>query len=228
IEVGRSASTITAFRLFDPTGTDVTENYDVIYEAGMIWVTKKPIHVILPYISRAYDGAPLRFEELLPRYYGYDWNELPQGVSDVVIDLGEYEGITDVGKVTAGELARLCEDMGWCHVYAADGSDVTESYTVVFDSGGLEVTPRIITVITCSADKVYDGTPLTCHEILLPIGGAGLVDGHEIEVTFTGTITDIGTADNTLQSVKITDAEGNIVTDNYKINVSLGKLEIKP
>ena len=139
VEVGRSESVIKAFRLFDPSGEDVTGKYNIAFEKGVIWVTKKPVHVNLPVLNRAYDGTPLRFEELLPDIYGYYWDELPQGVADVVIDMGEYEGFTDVGKITAGELSRLFEDMGWCHVYAADGTDVTQSYTVVFDSGGLEI-----------------------------------------------------------------------------------------
>ena len=78
------------------------------------------------------------------------------------------------------------------------------------------------------ASKEYDGTPLTCHEILLPIGGAGLVEGHDIEITYTGAITDIGTANNTVGSVKITDCDGNNVTKNYSISAILGILEIKP
>ena len=228
VEVGRSASTITVFRLYDPSGKDVTDDYEVNYNAGMIWVTKSRINVILPFHSRAYDGTTLRFEELIEGDYGYYWTELPQGVSDVTIDLGLYEGITDVGKMEGSELSRLFEDMGWCHAYNADGRDVTDSFTVVFVAGGLEITPRVITIVTGSAEKVYDGTPLTCHEILLPIGGAGLVEGHDIEITYTGAITDIGTANNTVGSVKITDCDGNNVTKNYSISAILGILEIKP
>ena len=228
VEVGRSESVIKAFRLFDPSGEDVTGKYNIAFEKGIIWVTKKPVHVNLPVLNRAYDGTPLRFEELLPDIYGYYWDELPQGGADVVIDMGEYEGYTDVGKITAGELSRLFEDMGWCHVYAADGTDVTQSYTVVFDSGGLEITQREINIVTGSVDKIFDGTPLTCHEILMPIGGAGLVDGHEIQIEFTGAITDIGVANNSVKSVKITNGDGIAVTANYKISVTYGKLEIKP
>ena len=55
-----------------------------------------------------------------------------------------------------------------------------------------QITPKDVTFTTESAEKVYDGTPLT-HEVGSIIG---LVEGEEATLKFTGTITDVGEEPN--------------------------------
>ena len=67
------------------------------------------------------------------------------------------------------------------------------NYIISEDLGTLTVTPAPLSVTTESAEKPYDGTPLTWAAAEL----TGLVEGETASVTGTGTITRVGTADNT-------------------------------
>ena len=74
-----------------------------------------------------------------------------------------------------------------------------------------------MTVTTGSASKAYDGTALTKAEASI----TGLVPDETATVTATGSITDVGTADNTYTIAWDTAKEGN-----YKITEDLGTLEV--
>ena len=75
------------------------------------------------------------------------------------------------------------------------GSADRSNYEVSEDLGTLTVTPASVTVTTGSAQKVYDGTPLTSSEA--SISGLASADESQVTVTATGSITDVGTTDNT-------------------------------
>ena len=62
-----------------------------------------------------------------------------------------------------------------------------------------------------SAEKVYDGTPLTCVKWKLTSGE--LKKGYEIKATVTGTQTDAGTGENSF-SAPLTDKNGKDKTDS--------------
>ncbi|MCH5164814.1 MAG: transglutaminase domain-containing protein [Clostridiales bacterium] len=227
VEVGKTESVIVEFNLYDSAGEDVTDKYNITYFDGLVWVTKQVVNVIIPYAKKVYDGKPIVFEELFEGYYGYYWNSLPQYVGNVVIDMGEYEGFTDVGRIGATELASIFDERGLCHVYSPSGEEITDNFTVMFEGGGMEIVPRKIVITAASDEKSYDGTPLVRNEILLPIGGQGLAEGHVIEAKVAGSIIDIGSVENRITSVKIT-CDGVDVTDNYEISVIIGTLTVKP
>ena len=58
----------------------------------------------------------------------------------------------------------------------ANYSDATADYT-------LKVTPRPVTITSGSATKMYNGTPLTKHEVTY--GGDKFVDGEGVDITYT-------------------------------------------
>ena len=75
-----------------------------------------------------------------------------------------------------------------------DGEDVTANFSsVTLSAGTLTVYPKALTITSGSNEKEYDGTPLTSSNVTID----GLADGEEITVTTTGTITNVGSADNT-------------------------------
>ena len=57
------------------------------------------------------------------------------------------------------------------------------------------INKRAITLTSESASKAYDGTPLTHH--VASITSGSLADGDTVEYNFTGTITAVGSTDNT-------------------------------
>jgi len=80
-------------------------------------------------------------------------------------------------------------------------------------------TPAAAVLTTASASKAYDGTPLTRNEGEI----SGLVNGETVVLSFTGSITNIGSAENTCA---IDWGETN--PNNYSLTENLGTLEVTP
>ena len=95
---------------------------------------------------------------------------------------------------------------------------VTDKCAVTLNPGTLTVHPAPLTVSTGSADKTYDGNPLTCDEAYID----GLVNGETATVTATGSQTEVGSSDNTYEITWGTASESN-----YTVSQNLGTLEVK-
>ncbi|MBQ8402941.1 MAG: transglutaminase domain-containing protein [Clostridia bacterium] len=102
-------------------------------------------------------------------------------------------------------------------------SDVTSQYNIGYEFGTLKITPRAISITSASAEKVYDGEPLTNSENTV---SEDLAEGHNIIVLVTGSITQVGQEFNTISSVVITDKQGQDVSGNYNMTLREGTLRI--
>ena len=91
--------------------------------------------------------------------------------------------------------------------------DATVAYT-------LEVTKLEITLTSGSASKEYDGKPLTKPGVV--ISGDKFIEDEVTDVQATGTITNVGSVDNTIKIV----ATDKFNENNYAIKYELGKLTI--
>lgn len=100
-------------------------------------------------------------------------------------------------------------------VHNKAGEEVTSSYTFVNKSAEVKFTSKTLNVKAADATKVYDGTPLTSKDA--EVVGNSLVEGHEVILTTEGSITDVGSAENNVSSVKVMAGEID-VTSNYKVN----------
>lgn len=120
---------------------------------------------------------------------------------------------TEVGSSKNTATATVLDEKGY---------DVTDSYKITFKLGTLEVTPRTIVVRSASAEKMYDGAPLTAQSCTIAKGE--LIVGHEIEYTVNGTLTGAGKVDNTFTAT-IGDGERD-VSHNYKIEYLYGTLYV--
>ena len=81
---------------------------------------------------------------------------------------------------------------------------------------------RTTTVTAATKSKVYDGKALTSNEC----SASNLASSHTVTCTNSGTITDVGSVTNSVNTVKITDSNGNDVTNNYSITKANGKLTV--
>lgn len=108
-------------------------------------------------------------------------------------------------------------------------NDGVYNVTVRVTNGGIsheyestiKITPRPITITTGSATKTYDGTPLTNSEIEITKGS--LVNKSDLEYRTNGTITNAGTAENSILTI------GTIeMHTNYDITVEEGTLTVTP
>lgn len=99
----------------------------------------------------------------------------------------------------------------------AKGEDVTSKLKIKKIDGTIKINPAALTVTTPSADRTYNGKPLTAPGTI-----DGFVNNESAEFTTTGTITDAGTVTN---GYKITWPEG-VEANNYSISEDLGKLTV--
>ena len=90
------------------------------------------------------------------------------------------------------------------------------------------IAKRAITVKSDDASKEYDGTPLTksTGSVDTTGGKLGLAQGHSLSIVTTGTITNVGNTQNTINSVTITSSADGNVTANYTITKVAGTLTI--
>ncbi len=111
------------------------------------------------------------------------------------------------GSITDAGTASNSFTINW-------GDVKSGNYTLTEKPGTLTVNRRSLKVTSKSANKTWDGDPLTCEEYT----AEGLVDGESIKVTFTGSRTDVGESDNTF------DVEFN--SGNYDLTKEYGKLKV--
>ena len=194
-------------------------NFEVTSLEGTIKLSEQLLEINLYKIVKAYSGKLVSYKE-------NDWylreGQLPAGYT---LDLKLEGGITEVGSIDLEILLEQLLEKGNIHVYDGLGNDVTEKFDFVFVGTPLTVTQKKIQITAGSSEKVYDGTALTDNTYSITSGG--LARGHKIEsVKIYGSITDVGTTNNTIGTVKIIDANGKDVTDNYDIERIDGALKV--
>lgn len=84
----------------------------------------------------------------------------------------------------------------------------------------LTVNPRSVTITSGNASKMYDGTPLTKHEVTY--GGDNFVAGEGVDIAYTGSQTIVGSSDNTFTF----NLKNGTAKENYNITTNYGELKI--
>ncbi|MBQ6257115.1 MAG: hypothetical protein IJJ60_11045, partial [Clostridia bacterium] len=178
---------------------DLQSSFSIVFAGTVFAGGPLELKITTPTASKPYDGTPLTSTDVTVE--GLD-------ESDAIV-------VTVTGSQTdAGSSANT---------YTIDWGDTNkDDYTIVEELGTLTVEPKTVTVSTGSAEKPYDGSALTCVNPAPAIDG--LIDGDGATVTATGTITAVGTADNTYS---IEWDEGTLA-GNYAIVDDLGTLTVTP
>ncbi len=145
------------------------------------------------------------------------------------------ESATFIGSITYP--GACVSSIDQIRIVDEQGNDVSDQYKINRKDGMMQIFYRTVRVITDSAWKKYDGTPLTAHdytysnyaEATTPIDMV-MAEGHRLDFQFDASITDYGIIDNTIaggvEGIKVYDAEGNDVTAGYSFQISNGKLQI--
>ena len=203
-----SSENFLSVRILDANGADVTEDYDITCNTGTLTVTARPITISSATLEAEYNGAPIAVGE--PEITA---GELVAG------DVAEFQMIGEI--IDAGEQDNLFATT----IINALGIDVTANYQITSVAGTVTVKGKPIVLKSMDDSKVYDGTPLTKEDFETLSGE--LVEGHSIEATYLGTITDEGEEDNHF-TAKIVTTAGEDVTSNYAVATIYGTLEIDP
>lgn len=194
------------YQIVDSDGRDVTYNYAPVYSPGRLSVDKRTLQVKSKSGTSVYDG----------RNYTYNEYEVTKGQPVVGQNFQAVfgDGIRDVGTI---------DNEFSLYVYDADNNDISSNYFFDYLYGTLEVTPRVVTVITDNGSKIYDGTPLMQDSYTLDGDFAPEQVGN---VVITGEQTYVGSSDNVAR-VSVSDAAGNDVSANYTLKVVCGTLTVE-
>lgn len=208
-DAGISLTSIRSFSLYDPTGKDVTDTYDIRFAAGKLQVYLQEITIKTQGATKVYDGTPL-----------------PQSACEMVGNLlyghrAETFATTgsclNVGRVLNTFTLRIVDETG---------KNVTDVYKINSEYGVLEIQPRPITIIANSNQKMYDGSALRDSGYTIENEAEALADGQSIAVRVEGSQTLPGQSENIVADVLITDEAGNDVTENYRLILISGVLQV--
>ncbi|MCQ2409008.1 MAG: hypothetical protein MJ068_00530 [Clostridia bacterium] len=204
------------FIVMDGENHDMTANYNFQNtNYGKLKLYKKFISVTSGSDEKEYDGTPLILDSEDDTSFFIDDTNLFEGHRVVCERTGE---ITEPGRVPNAYTVTVLDE---------DGNDVTYVYTVNEDFGTLTVTKRNIILLTFSAEKKYDGTPLTCDEWEILSGSVLTEIGHILRVNVYGSATEKSGKNSAAADVYMMDEENEIdLSDLYNIVIYEGDLTI--
>ena len=190
------------------------DNYNITREEGRLSITASQEKVTVTITGHTntekYDGTPKKAE-------GYE--------AVIASDSGLYKeadfsfsGTAEVEKTDAAETAY---PMGLAAGQFTNTNTNFANVEFVVTDGALTITPRQVILTSATDEKVYDGTPLTNHNVT--VSGDGFAAGEGAAYEVTGTQTDKGSSDNTF-TYKLNE---NTKASNYNIEIAVGKLTVK-
>ena len=190
------------------------DNYNITQEEGKLSITASQEKVTVTITGHTntekYDGTPKKAE-------GYDVDITSGGNLYKKADFS-FSGTAEVEKTDAAETAY---PMGLAAGQFTNTNTNFANVEFVVTDGALTITPRQVILTSATDEKVYDGTPLTNHNVT--VSGDGFAAGEGATYDVTGTQTDKGSSDNTF-TYKLNE---NTKASNYNIEIAVGKLTVK-
>ena len=213
----------TNVQIISDVGSDVTDFYSINVSNGKI-VIKYILDIIVENQVKTYDGQAIM--------------SVGQVVNEGLTDDGlsyevKYNGpeYTDVGNYNMMLVTKVYKDE----------RDITSDCKIsILNSSGLiptmSILARKVSIYTASASKMTDGTPLSCKKVMLgntfvdaseqiPVASGVLASEDKLIALSWSELTQTGQCSNYVLC-KVEDASGNDVSENYKIFVQPGLLEI--
>lgn len=124
---------------------------------------------------------------------------------------------------------------GYTYVEVVDGQNVKNKGMYQIEGNGTRIALKYyykknIVLTPKAKNKVYDGTALTSSGVNdVDISANSLLTGHRVSnITYSGTITNAGTASTSIASVTIVDAQGVDKTHLYQIQKGTNTLTVRP
>ena len=156
------------------------------------------------------------------------------------IKVGELSDLPYRGKdqfqepmVTDAKGNLLVKDRDYTLAFDGDARNVTDAGVSVTVSGignykgdfsrSYKILPREVTVKSASASKVYDGTPLFSHDVVVT-SAAGFVEDDVASMTAPNSITEVGSITNEI----VIKWSNDVAAGNYVVSKEEGVLEVTP
>lgn len=196
-------------------GTEADSCYRLSFGKGSILDSRIPITVKTGSKYVTYSGNP--HEKVSCEEFEIVSGKLRDGDTLTIRDFPVLSHITNEGKEVENYVPE--RDMV---ITDRKGNDVTADYTITVQSGWLAFYRSAIMIQSGSAEKDYDGTPLTEHTFKV---SGNLMPQDSVKMEFYGTITEPGSTDNDY-SFSIISAEYGDVTDCYYVLIKYGELVV--
>ena len=148
VKVGSFENVINAV-ITDASGKDVTKNYTVMKNHGVLKITPRPVTVTGSDMTWIFDGVVHSASTLSPRFTVTEQS----GVVGL-LDGHTLEARTAASIHTVGQVENKPTDV---KIKDRSGADVTANYSVTVISGTLQVVKRAITVTVKDYETVYNG-----------------------------------------------------------------------
>ena len=178
-------------------------NVEFVIVDGALKIDPAPVTLQAPIASKTYDGTPLKAED-----YGHSFVEGLDFADD-------FASISVEGSQTqAGSSVSQIKEV----VPKKDKN--LKNYKLTFLPGTLTIAKRSVLLTSQSATKTYDGSALTRPAVT--ITGDGFVPGELAKAEATGSITKVGSTQNTIQYT----TTGAFNAANYSIALSVGTLTV--
>ena len=214
MEVGESISTILGYVIYNDQGEDVTDDYFVTTQPGVIQV-KRYLSILPEYVEGIVNGQTWVADDWA---YAYDSGELLPGHT---LHCEFYGSLSTEGRTESRIESYTILD--------AYGQDVTDSYFVVIHTGAIKV--RIpMTIKPVDVVGLFDGVTAwsaTAWEYTTDTLGQ-LLPGHTMLCEFEGSAIEIGVYDASyISSIIILDENGEDVSDRYEVSLRTGKITVQ-
>lgn len=189
-------------------GTDVTQNYSITVVSDKTVIKKRSITLESESRTQEFDfDKELKYDVVKTSYLQENGFALQTGSWATLSEIGKCQNSFQVERITK------------------DGEDVTDFFNIQYKYGTLEVTKRNVAVTSKDDSKVYDGTPLTNHDMTITLGS--LLSGHSLQMEYSGSQTEVGESPNKCTGRITDDATGQDVTDRYYVlEIKFGTLEV--
>ncbi len=209
--------------IFTEDGRNVTNNYTITWQYGIITILPRPITITTLDKTWVYDGTcHLEGEDISKTLYK---NEAVNYHTIVPA----FTAYTDAGEYTSECTITIYEL----------GVPVTDNYDVTYvNTGKVVIEKRYAKVYSRSQTWVYtEGEEYSCAQY--SIGGRtgeavqGLPAGHRLQFGYitlkgiTDTENEVRTVENEFTDVRVVDKDGTDRTDNFELEYVWGKLRVK-
>lgn len=210
---GSVSNTIGSCVILNGHGEDVSAYYEIVPALGILTVTDPMLSYESESDVKYYDGAALSN----PTWVRTAGLLLPGDREVVSVD----STITEPGETENTITVTILNEYD---------EDVSDCYILDLSPGTLTVNRRPIVLRAGSGQKFYDGTPLekpeVTHEAATPDLLDPLLPEHSIDATVSGSITEPGAIQNTIEGYLITDEHGQDVSRFYQVSKEAGVLAV--
>ena len=198
-------------------GVDVSENYEITVSEGDFIINKRTIGIATDTQQKVYDSEVMYFTGT-PGWYYTSEAQIVDGHSFGNIVFAS--SIKNVGNV---------ENVVTMSVYDATGEDVTSNYNIVYEYGLLIISKLKLSIKSGSAEKPYDGTPLTTAQddyVIVEPGEGRFPVNDRLVVTIVGERLSVGESYNYFDIDVYNEYGESVALINYEIEKFFGSLVV--